>query len=192
VELALRPTNPAWIDVAMADLDATLCDHFHCERKAASTALALVRYYPRHTELVSSLARLAHEETRHMLQVSARIEKRRLVLAGDRGDAYAAALRKQVRQGEPQRQLDMLIVSGLIEARSAERLDLLARALAPRDPTLSELYAQLAAAELRHRDLFLRLARQTVTAAVFENRLGALVAVEGELIGRLPLEARIH
>src|SRR5207244_443485 len=141
-----------------ADLDATLCDHFHCERKAASSALALVRYYPQDTELVAELAQLAHEETRHMLQVSARLERRGQVLARDRGDGYAAALRRQVRSGEPERQLDLLIICGLIEARSAERLALLGGELGKSDASLGELYRKLAEAEDRHRDLFLRLA----------------------------------
>jgi len=188
----LRPTNPGWLDVALADLDATLCDHFHCERKAASSALALVRYYPHDAVMVAALARLAHEETRHMLQVSTRIERRGLVLARDRGDTYAAALRREVRTGEPARQLDMLLVSGLIEARSAERLALLAHALAASDPSLSGFYRTLAAAELRHRGLFLRLAQPLAPPAAFDRRLSALSALEGDIVARLPLEARIH
>jgi len=192
MDLRLRPTDPAWLDVALADLNATLCDHFHCERKAASSALALVRYYPHDAPMVAALARLAHEETRHMLQVAARIERRGLVLLRDRGDTYAAALRREVRHGEPARQIDMLIVSGLIEARSAERLDLLAGALAAHDAELAALYRTLAAAELRHRDLFLRLGRPLATTAAYERRVAALAALEGDVVARLPLESRIH
>ena len=192
MQLDLRPTRREWLDVALADLDATLCDHFHCERKAASSALALVRYYPQDTEMVAELAKLAHEETRHMLQVSARIERRGLVLARDRGDSYAAALRREVRPGEPARQLDMLLICGLIEARSAERLALLGAELGKNDASLGELYRKLAEAEDRHRDLFLRLAQRLSQPAAFEKRVRALVAIEGELMATLPLEARIH
>ena len=192
MQLDLRPTRREWLDVALADLDATLCDHFHCERKAASSALALVRYYPQDTEMVAELAKLAHEETRHMLQVSARIERRGLVLARDRGDSYAAALRREVRPGEPARQLDMLLICGLIEARSAERLALLGAELGKTDASLGELYRKLAEAEDRHRDLFLRLAQRLAPPAAFEKRVRALVAIEGELVSTLPLEARIH
>jgi tRNA-(ms[2]io[6]A)-hydroxylase len=192
MQLDLRPTPRDWLDVALGDLDATLCDHFHCERKAASSALALVRYYPQDTEMVAELAKLAHEETRHMLQVSARIERRGLVLARDRGDTYAAALRREVRPGEPARQLDMLIICGLIEARSAERLALLGDALAKNDASLGDLYHKLAEAEERHRELFLRLAQRLAPAPAFEKRVRALVAVESDLVATLPLEARIH
>jgi tRNA 2-(methylsulfanyl)-N6-isopentenyladenosine37 hydroxylase len=187
MQLSLAPTRREWLAIATADLDATLCDHFHCERKAASSALALVRYYPQDTEMVAELAKLAHEETRHMLQVSARIERRGLVLARDRGDSYAAELRRHVRNGEPARQLDMLIVCGLIEARSAERLALLADELGKNDKSLGELYRKLADAEL-----FLRLAARLVPAQSFEQRARALCAIEGELVQTLPLEARIH
>src|SRR5262249_46330003 len=182
MQLDLRPTRRDWLDVATGDLDAPPRDHFHCERKAASSALALVRYYPHDAPMVAALARLAHEETRHMLQVAARIERRGLVLARDRGDTYAAALRREVRHGEPARQLDMLIVSGLIEARSAERLDLLAGALAAGDAELGGLYRTLAAAELRHRDLFLRLARPLAAPAAYEHRVAALAALEGDVV----------
>jgi tRNA-(ms[2]io[6]A)-hydroxylase len=192
MQLDLVPTRREWLAIATADLDATLCDHFHCERKAASSALALVRYYPQDTEMVAELAKLAHEETRHMLQVSARIERRGQVLARDRGDSYAAELRRQVRNGEPARQMDMLIVCGLIEARSAERLALLADELGKSDAQMGDLYRKLAEAEDRHRDLFLRLAQRLVPAPTFEKRLQALCAIEGELVSTLPLEARIH
>jgi tRNA-(ms[2]io[6]A)-hydroxylase len=190
MELPLRPTRAEWLDVALADLDATLCDHFHCERKAASSALALVRFYPQNAPLVAALAKLAHEETRHMVQVASWLERRRLPLARDRGDTYAAELRRQVRHGEPARQLDTLIVCGLIEARSAERLALLGGALA--EPELGALYHRLADAELRHRDLFLQLAGGVVPAAAFQRRLAALAAHEGDVVATLPVEARIH
>ena len=186
----LRPTDGGWLEVALSDLDATLCDHFHCERKAASSALSLVRFYSHRIDLVRALSRLAHEETRHMLQVLARLEHRGLVVRRDRGDTYAAALRREVRSGEPDRQLDMLLVSGLIEARSAERLALLGKAL--RDPGLAELYLTLAAAELRHRDLFFGLARPVGSAAAVERRLAALTALEGDVVAALPIESRIH
>jgi tRNA-(ms[2]io[6]A)-hydroxylase len=188
--LDLRPTHPDWLDVALADLTATLCDHFHCERKAALAALSLVRSYPYEARLVAELSKLAHEETRHMMQVSAVLERRGISLTRDIGDGYAAALRTQIRRGEPERQLDCLLVSALIEARSAERLALLGRAL--EEPRLAGLYDRLASAELRHRDLFLDLAKPLVAPATFERRVEALLAFEGDVVATLPLESRIH
>src|SRR5262249_59937375 len=61
------------------------------------------------------------------------------------------------RKREPDRLLDRLLVFAIIEGRSAERLRLLAEALA--DPQTRRLYDSLATAEVRHRDTFLALAR---------------------------------
>ncbi len=52
-------TDPRWIEVALADLDAVLLDHLHCELKAASNATAMVTRYPMHPRLVIELTELA-------------------------------------------------------------------------------------------------------------------------------------
>ena len=152
----LTPTDPRWIEVALADLDAVHRDHLHCERKAAQSALSLLRSYPDRTEVVAAVARLAHEETRHVVQVGALLARRGTRPTYDLGDDYAAALRDHVRKKEPDRLLDRLLVFALIEARSAERLGLLAAALP--DPTTRDLYAALATAEVRHSATFVELA----------------------------------
>ena len=51
--LALRvQTKPEWLETVLANLDAVLLDHAHCEKKAAGTALSLVSAYPHLPELV--------------------------------------------------------------------------------------------------------------------------------------------
>jgi tRNA-(ms[2]io[6]A)-hydroxylase len=107
----------------------------------------------------------------------------------DFGDEYAAALYAHVRRGEPARLLDRLLVFALIEARSAERLGLLADAIA--DAATAQLYRALAAAEDRHRDTFLELAAAAAPAA-WAARLAELARAEADLVGRLPVRARIH
>jgi tRNA-(ms[2]io[6]A)-hydroxylase len=184
------PTPAGWLPVALADLDAAIADHLHCERKATASALSLLHQYPGRTELVRALSRLAHEESRHVMQVAARLRKRGTVLTADRGDVYAQKLRKLVRRGEPERQLDMLLCSALIEARSAERLGLLAGAL--EDPSLAAFYGDLARVEEGHRELFLNLARPLVPTADFDMRLAEFIAREAEIVADLPLEPRIH
>jgi len=188
----LVPTDPAWAEAAVADLPALLADHLHCERKAAQTALMLVRTYPERTELVLHLSRLAHEETSHMVEVTRRLRSVGGRATRDPGDPYAQRLRAEVRSGEPERQIDLLLVSGLIEARSAERLVLLADALAGRDPALAEIYRGLATAETRHRDLFVSLARPLCDPATLEARVRALCEVEGALVASLPWGPRVH
>lgn len=187
--LPLAPSDPRWLAVALADLDALHADHLHCERKAAQSALSLIRSYPERTELVAQMARLAHDETRHVVQVSQLMARRQQPAAYDFGDAYAAALRQHIRKAEPLRLLDRLLVFAVIEARSAERLALLAGALD--DPKARDLYASLATAEVRHRDIFLALARDTSPAG-WRERAAELAALEAALFDDRPLTAQIH
>ena len=184
--IELTPTDPRWVDVAMSDLDAVHRDHLHCERKAAQSALSLVRSYPDRAELVATVARLAHEETAHVVQVSALLARRGTAPTWDFGDEYAAALRTHIRRREPERLLDRLLVFALIEARSAERLGMLGGAL---DEPAASLYRSLAAAEERHRDTFLALAGELPG---FAERVRELCAREGEIMAGLPLRPRIH
>src|SRR5256714_1284897 len=127
--LLLVATDPAWLATALDDLDSVHTDHLHCERKAAQSALSLIRSYPERDDLVSAMARLAHDETRHVVQVAGLIARRGQPASYDHGDDYAAALRAHIRVREPERLLDRLLVFAIIEGRSAERLALLAGAL---------------------------------------------------------------
>ncbi|MEZ4401117.1 MAG: tRNA isopentenyl-2-thiomethyl-A-37 hydroxylase MiaE [Kofleriaceae bacterium] len=188
-QLPLTPTSPAWVAVALADLDTVHQDHLHCERKAAQSALSLVRSYPERADLVLAVSRLAHEETAHVVQVTQLLARRGVTPSLDFGDDYAAGLRERCRRQEPGRLLDRLLVFALIEARSAERLGLLADAIP--DPATAALYQGLATAEVRHRDTFLELAA-AVEPAGWRARLDELAAAEAELIARLPVRARIH
>lgn len=187
--LPLVATDPRWIGIALADLDAVHADHLHCERKAAQSALSLIRSYPQHTDLVTAMARLAHDETRHVVQVSQLMTRRGQPAAYDFGDDYAAKLREHIRKGEPKLLLDRLLVFAVIEGRSAERLQLLADAL--EDPKSRDLYASLATAEVRHRDIFLALARDADPAG-WRARAGELATIEAEILENRAISARIH
>ena len=188
MKLLAHATEPRWIEVALADLDAVFRDHLHCERKAAQSALSLVRQYPHRADIVEVASRLAHEETSHVLQVQQLLADRGAALGYDAGNDYATALRRHIRKQEPDRLLDTLIVFALIEARSAERLGLLARHLDDRE--LAGTYATLEAAEHRHRDQFLALA--AATSPDWEARAAELAAQEAEIIRELPVRPRIH
>ena len=187
--LPLVPTDARWITIALADLDAIHADHLHCERKAAQSALSLIRSYPERGDLVTAMARLAHDETRHVVQVAQLMARRGQPASYDHGDDYAAALRGQIRGREPDRLLDRLLVFAIIEGRSAERLGLLAGALD--DPKSRALYADLATAELRHRDTFLALARDAAPAT-WRQRAAELAAVEAAVLANRTPTARIH
>jgi tRNA 2-(methylsulfanyl)-N6-isopentenyladenosine37 hydroxylase len=187
--LPLVATDPRWLPVALADLDSVHADHLHCERKAAQSALSLIRSYPAHGDLVTAMARLAHDETRHVVQVAGLMSRRGQPASFDHGDAYAAALRAHIRPREPERLLDRLLVFAVIEGRSAERLALLAGALD--DAKSRDLYQSLAEAELRHRDIFLGLARDAAPAD-WQPRAAELATIEAALLVDHPITARIH
>ncbi|HEU0034292.1 MAG TPA: tRNA isopentenyl-2-thiomethyl-A-37 hydroxylase MiaE [Kofleriaceae bacterium] len=187
--LPLVESDPRWLAIALADLDAVHADHLHCERKAAQSALSLIRSYPERADLVREMARLAHDETRHVVQVSQLMSRRGQAASYDHGDDYAAALRGQIRNKEPERLLDRLLVFAVIEGRSAERLGLLAGALD--DAKSRELYASLATAEVRHRDIFLSLARDAAPAT-WRARAAELAGIEAEILVHREIVARIH
>jgi len=186
-------THPRWFAASSADLLSLLSDHLHCERKAAENALALVRRYPHRGSSVASLSRLAHEETSHVVQVAALIAERGWTPRSDTPNHYARALLAEVRAREPHRLLDMLLVAAFIEARSHERLSLLARGFARTgEGGLGTFYGVLANAEERHAEIFLELAQPLVSAQEYEGRLAALGVREAEIVAGLPHVARVH
>jgi len=193
VSILLSSTHPRWFAASTADLHALLSDHLHCERKAAENALSLVRRYPHRGGSVASLSRLAHEETSHVVQVGALIAERGWTPRSDAPNQYARALLAEVRGREPGRLLDALFVAALIEARSHERLSLLARGFAASgESELASFYGALGNAEERHAEIFLELARPLVPAAEYDARLAEFAEREAEILGALPHAPRVH
>ena len=86
--------------------------------------------------------------------------------------------------------LDSFLVAGLIEARSHERMALLATHSA--DAELRELYGALLASEARHFGLYWLLAEQRFSRPVLVERLRQLSVLEAELLATLWSEARFH
>jgi len=184
-------TDPRWVSVALARFDEVLCDHAHCEKKAAAQAMSLLATYPDRVRLVQAMSRLAQEELGHFRQVFDRVVARGLTLPRDHGDPYARALRKLVRHREDDTRLtDLLLVSGFIEARSHERLELLADALVDED--LKRFYTTLAQAEAGHCKLFVGLAEEYADPERVAARVTVMAAAEAEILAGLPVEPRIH
>ena len=73
------------------------------------------------------------------------MDARGIKYRSQRPSAYARRLHACVRQHEPERLVDLLLVCGLIEARSCERLKLLSESVP--DAELSEFFKALLAAE---------------------------------------------
>ena len=185
------PHAEAWIELVLAQTNDLLIDHAHCERKAAATAMSLVARYPDRDKLVTSMAELAQEELGHFREVHKHIVERGLQLGPDPGDPYAKELVSQV-SGSPQdRLVDRLLVSGLIETRSFQRLWLLAEHHP--DPVLSEMFERFARAEGGHGTLFVSLAKRYGSSdAKVAARLEELEAFEIALLARSPVRAAMH
>jgi tRNA-(ms[2]io[6]A)-hydroxylase len=137
----LRVATPdEWVAQACALPELLLIDHANCEKKAASTALALMFAYAENLELAAKMSRLAREELRHYEQVAKMIGALGIVPQRLAPGRYAARLRRLVSAREPQREVDLMICGAFIEARSCERFGVLGNALgAP----LSDLFRGL-------------------------------------------------
>jgi tRNA-(ms[2]io[6]A)-hydroxylase len=180
-------TDPRWFDVAVERWHDLLLDHANCEKKAASTALALMFSYPEDFELAERMSRLAREELRHFERVQAQLESLQVPFRRLSPSRYAEGLRKALRRSEPGRRVDLLLVGALIESRSHERfMGLIPRLREP----LSSFYESLAAAESRHAGLYLRLARRRGDHV--ESRLFELAAVEAEFATSPDPQFRFH
>jgi tRNA-(ms[2]io[6]A)-hydroxylase len=183
-------TDPRWLPHALANLNAVLVDHAHCEKKAAANALSMLQAYPDVPGLPAQMARLAREESAHLAKVLTVLEERGLKLLHDGGDPYAKGLQKLLRNPPEQRRMDRLLVAAIIEARSHERLQLLCDGL--EDAELKKLYAELAQSEDGHQQLFLRLALGVDDEAAVKARLDELLKHEAALVATLPIRAAIH
>jgi tRNA-(ms[2]io[6]A)-hydroxylase len=185
------PTPEAWLVEACNRLPELLLDHANCELKAASTALGFLYRYPDRAALVQRMSRLAREELRHFEQVRSIMDDMAIPFERLSASRYAGGLRDTVRDDEPNRLLDLLLVGALIEARSCERF---AR-IAPRLPQkLGRFYSGLLASEARHFEHYIAFAKSEcgVDDEEVDARLDELKATEAALITEPDDEFRFH
>jgi len=154
--------------------------------------MSLVSSYPTQTSLVSAMIDFSREELEHFRIMHRILLERGLTLAPHAADPYAKALVARIRRDEPATLCDRLLVSGIIEARSCERLLMLAEALPARAPELAPVYLELARAESRHHGLFLRLARALCGEREALERASELLDFEAEVVRGLPVRAAVH
>jgi len=184
------PSSPEWLARALAHLDQVLIDHAHCEKKAASTAVSLLFRYPDRAAMLPVLSALAREELAHFEQVLALLAKRGIAYGRLKPSPYATELLTAVRSQEPERLVDTLLCLSLIEARSCERMKLLAEAVA--DAELAAFYRGLLASEARHHQSYVGLAIDVLPEAVVRVRLAELAVHEAAVIAAAPALPRMH
>lgn len=188
-------TPHRWLEAAVADLPTLLADHANCERKAASTALALIARHPERTSMLQQLSRLAREEMRHFEQVLALMEDRGIPYRRLSASRYASGLMQGMRAGQVERLVDTLIAGAVVEARSCERFAALVDVLDAVDDELATFYERLLASEARHFRVYLDLARVASEAsgdAPFAERVSHFTALDAELICSPDSQFRFH
>ena len=183
-------TSPEWLPRARAHLGDVLLDHAHCEKKAAGAAVKLLFAYPHYRFLQEPLADLAREELDHFQQVLAHLDGRGIRYETIRPSPYGMALHALTRRDEPERLVDILLISALIEARSCERFRLLADGV--EDEALVGFYRSLLACEARHHGVYVELATRLAPTEVVEARLGELADREAEIIAQPCDWVRLH
>jgi len=146
--------------------------------------------YPSNAKMVRQLTAIAREELEHFELVNQWLDRRQIPLRPLQPPPYGAGLKAQVRPQEPNRFLDSLLATGLIEARSHERLGLLA-ANCP-EPELAKFFHSLMASEARHYGAYWVLADTYFDRNVVMSRLDELAVVESELLATLHPQPRIH
>jgi tRNA-(ms[2]io[6]A)-hydroxylase len=185
------PTPDAWLDEAAGRIPELLLDHANCELKAASTALGFLYRYPERTVLAQRMSRLAREELRHFEQVRSIMADMEIQFERLTASRYAGGLREAVRDEEPYKLLDMLLVGALIEARSCERFARLAPSLPPK---LGKFYSGLLASEARHFEHYIAFAKSEtgIDEADIDRRLNELKEIEARLISDPDTQFRFH
>ena len=186
----INKTSEEWINLAIANPMEILLDHAHCERKAAGVALQLMFRYANEPGLSEVLSPLAREELEHFERVLSILSARGRKLQKLASPPYASILTKNICKDEPLRMLDSFLVAGLIEARSHERMQLLAK-YSP-DAELRDLYADLLKSEARHFGIYWKLADDRFDRNILNSRLEALARVESDALVEMHQEPRMH
>ena len=183
-------SHDRWLAQVAGHLDEVLIDHAHCECKAAATAMSLLGTYIDNRELTEAMTEIVKEELDHFHMVLRILDERGIEFRKQRPGHYGRELNALLRPNEPDRAVDRLLVSGLIEARSCERFSLLAAHVG--DNELATFYGSLFESEARHHATYVRLAKSYAADDVVKQRLRELSTAEAEIIGRGNHLPRMH
>jgi len=189
-QLNLVPTPDSWLRQAASDLPTLLIDHANCEKKAASTALNLMYRYVEYPALLQALSKLAREELRHFEQVLGVMAERKINYEQMTSARYAGEMRRLVQTHEPNRLIDLLVMSAVIEARSCERFGRLCDVL---DADLASFYGSLLNSEKRHFLSYLNFANEIAgNESEVAARLSVFLAADAALITAPDEQFRFH
>tara|TARA_B100000212_G_scaffold307409_1_gene256533 strand:- start:3 stop:608 length:606 start_codon:yes stop_codon:yes gene_type:complete len=183
-------SSDKWIKLALSNPIEILIDHAHCERKAAGIAIQLMFRYPSEPNLAEVLSPIAREELEHFEKILYFLKDKGIQLRALKPPPYGSELTKNVRKKEPLRMLDSFLVAGIIEARSHERLSILA--LNSQDSSSKHLYESLLESEARHFGIYWQLAQTKFDKEDTLKRLNELIKKEEEILSNTFILPRIH
>jgi tRNA-(ms[2]io[6]A)-hydroxylase len=185
-------TTTSWADIAKVNLEQILTDHAFLEQKAASNAVSIIINYSEETELVKEMSNIAIEEMQHFKMVHLLMVKRGMILGREQKNDYAIRLQKFFTKTNDRTNalVQRLLVAALIEARSCERFKVFSENM--EDEELSKFYKNLMISEANHYTTFLQLARTYQDRAVVDEKWGALLTFEGEMMRERGNLAKIH
>jgi len=189
--LSLHSTSSdRWLAQVREHLDEVLIDHAHCEKKAAGTAMNLIFYYVENEELCRAMTTIVSEELSHMQMVFDLLRRRGIPFRRIKPSNYGGQLHELIRKNDPQRAIDRLLISALIEARSCERFGLLREHLPDRE--LAAFYDSLFESEARHHSTYVQLAKMYGDETEVKCRLDELAAAEARIIATGDELPRMH
>ena len=183
-------TSDDWIKLALANPIEILLDHANCERKAAGVAIQLMFRYPSEPDLSEVLSPIAREELEHFEKILYFLKDLGHSLKALKPPPYGAELAKCIRKEEPYRMLDSFLIAGLIEARSHERLSLLA--LNSQHKSFKVLYQSLLESEARHFGIYWKLAQSKFPKYQTFKRLEELSEIESKILSKTFIMPRVH
>jgi tRNA-(ms[2]io[6]A)-hydroxylase len=175
-----EPLPADWLPKVLGNLPAVLVDHAHLERKAATSALNLEKYRDLYAR-VDELNAIAIEELQHFQLVLGLLRRRGIEFGQPHPSAWIAGLMRAVRHGIRHQAVDHLVCCALIEGRSCEKFQILARALAQTDPELAQFYGGLVESEGNHYATYILMAR-AIDDAETDRRLDFFLELDARLI----------
>jgi len=190
IKYLTKLSSEKWIKLALSNPIEILIDHAHCERKAAGVAIQLMFRYPSEPNLSEVLSPIAREELEHFEKILYFLKAKGIKLKSLQPPPYGAELAKNVRKDEPLRMLDSFLVAGIIEARSHERLSILA--MNAIDNSSRDLYNSLLESEARHFGIYWKLAQSKFDKDKTTKRLKELVKKEEEILSNTFMKPRVH
>ena len=186
----LSLSSERWIKLALSNPTEILIDHAHCEKKAAGVAIQLMFKYPSEQSISEVLSPIAREELEHFEKILNFLKDKGIEIKPLKPPPYGSELAKNIRREEPYRMLDSFLVAGIIEARSHERLSILA--LNFEDASLREIYNSLLESEARHFGVYWKLAQEKFSKKEVFKRLNELAQKESEILSETFPLPRIH